>query len=69
MFQRFHRGETSKPLNKFSLMKHKKRVATRYAQNEEHLEILRELLNLEDTQLTDEESDNSTDLEHFDFTL
>ena len=50
-------------------MKYKKRVATRYAQNEEHLEILRELLNLEDTQLTDEDSDNSTDLEHFDFTL
>lgn len=72
MFQRFHRGETSKPLNKFSLMKYKKRVATRYAQqahDEEHLEILKELLNMEDAQLTDDERANSTDLTDFNFTL
>ena len=50
-------------------MKYKKRVATRYAQNEEHLEILRELLNMEDAQLTDDESANSTDLTDFNFTL
>lgn len=53
-------------------MKYRKRVATRYAQqthNEEHLEMLRELLNWEDAQLSDDERDNSTDLEHFDFTL
>ena len=50
-------------------MKYRKRVATRYAQNEEHLEILRELLNMEDAQLTDDESANSTDLTDVDFTI
>ena len=48
------------------------RVATRYAHkamDEEHLEILRELLNMEDAQLTDDESANSTDLTDFNFTL
>lgn len=72
MFQRFHRGETSKPLDKFSVMKNNKRVATRYAHkamDEEHLEILRELLNLEEAQLTDDESANSTDLTNFNFNL
>ena len=49
-----------------------KRVATRYAQqamDEEHFEILRELLNMEDAQLTDDESANSTDLTDFNFTI
>ena len=53
-------------------MKDTKRVATRYAHkamDEEHLEILRELLNMEDAQLTDDESANSTDLTDFDFTI
>ena len=59
-------------------MKNFIRAATRYAQkaakadtvqNEEHLEILRELLNMEDTQLTDDERDNSTDLTEFNFNL
>lgn len=59
-------------------MKYFIRVATRYAQktakadtvqDEEHLEILRELLNMEDTQLTDDERDNSTDLTEFNFNL
>ena len=59
-------------------MKNFIRVATRYAQkaakadtvqNEEHLEILSELLNMEDAQLTDDESANSTDLTDFDFTI
>ena len=53
-------------------MKNNKRVATRYAlqaHDEEHLEILRELLNMEDAQLTDDESGNSTDLTDFDFTI
>lgn len=54
------------------------RVATRYAQktakadtvqDEECLEILRELLNMEEAQFTDDESANSTDLTDFDFTL
>ena len=54
------------------------RVATRYAhrtaeadtiQNEEHLEILRELLNMEDAQLTDDECDSSAELSYFDFKL
>ena len=49
-----------------------KRVATRYAQqtmDEEHLEILKELLNMEDAQLTDDERANSTDLTNFNFNL
>ena len=50
-------------------MKYKKRVATRYAQNEEHLEILRELLNMEDAQLNNDELDSSSELENFNFTL
>lgn len=53
-------------------MKYTKRVATRYAHkamDEEHLEILRELLNMEEAQLTDEESANSTDLTNFNFNL
>ena len=59
-------------------MKYFIRVATRYAQktakadtvqDEEHLEILRELLNMEDTQLADDERDNSTDLTEFNFNL
>ena len=48
------------------------RVATRYATkalDEEHLQILKELLNMEDTQLTDDERDNSTDLTEFNFNL
>ena len=54
------------------------RVATRYAQktakadmaqDEEHLEILRELLNMEDTQLNNDECDSSTDLTNFNFNL
>ena len=53
-------------------MKYKKRVATQYAQqahDEEHLEILKELLNMEEAQLTDDESANSTDITDFDFTI
>ena len=54
------------------------RSAPRYAtktpnactlQDEEHLEILKELLNMEGVQLTDDERDSSTELENFDFTL
>ena len=56
----------------------KTRVATRYAQktakadkvqDEEHLEILMELLNMEDAQLNNDERDSSLELEIFDFTL
>ena len=52
--------------------------AIRYAQktakadtvhDEEHLEILSELLNMEDAQLTDDESANCTDLTNFNFNL
>lgn len=59
-------------------MTNKQRVATRYApktanadkgQNEEYLHIIKELLNLEDAKLTDDERDSSTELENFDFTL
>lgn len=53
-------------------MQDTQRVATQYAQqamDEEHLEILRELLNMEDAQLTDDERDNSTDLTNFNFNL
>lgn len=54
------------------------RVATRYAQktakadmaqDEEHLEILRELLNMEEAQLNNDELDSSSELENFNFTL
>ena len=38
-------------------------------QDEEHLEILRELLNMEDAQLNNDERDSSSELEIFDFTL
>ena len=38
-------------------------------QDEEHLEILQELLIMEDVQLTDDECDSSSELEIFDFTL
>ena len=53
-------------------MKDTKRVATRYAHkamDEEHLEILRELLNMEDAQLNNDERDSSSELEIFDFAL
>ena len=53
-------------------MKDTKRVATRYAlqaHDEEHLEILRELLNMEDAQLNNDELDSSSELENFNFTL
>jgi hypothetical protein len=39
------------------------------AQDEEHLEILRELLNMEDAQLNNDELDSSSELENFNFTL
>ena len=38
-------------------------------QDEEHLEILRELLNMEDAQLNNDELDSSSELENFNFTL
>lgn len=56
----------------------KQRVATRYAQktakadmaqDEEHLEILRELLNMEDAQLNNDELDSSSELSNFNFNL
>ena len=59
-------------IDKISVMKDRKRVATRYAQqalDEEHLRIIKELLDMEDAQVTDDERDNSTDLENFDFNL
>ena len=49
-----------------------KRVATRYApqaMDKEHLQTLKELLNMEDAQLTDDERANSTDLTNFNFNL
>ena len=54
------------------------RVATQYAtkapsactlQDEEHLKIIEELLNMKDEQLSDDERSDSTELEKFDFTL
>ena len=38
-------------------------------QDEEYLEILRELLNMEDAQLNNDELDSSSELENFNFTL
>ena len=59
-------------IDKLLAMIDTKRVATRYAQqamDKEHLEILKELLNMEDAQLTDDERANSTDLTNFNFNL
>ena len=59
-------------IDKLLAMIDTKRVATRYAQqamDKEHFEILKELLNMEDAQLTDDERDNSTDLTNFNFNL
>lgn len=36
-------------------------------QDEEYLEILRELLNMEDTQLNNDECDNNTDLTNINY--
>ena len=38
-------------------------------QDEEHLEILRELLNMEDAQLNNDELDSSSELSNFNFNL
>ena len=63
---------------KFIEMIDKTRVATRYAQktakadkvqDEEHLEILRELLKMEDAQLNNDELDSSSELSNFNFNL
>ena len=59
-------------IDKLLAMIDTKRVATRYAQqamDKEHFEILKELLNMEDAQLTDDERANSTDLTDFNFNL
>lgn len=54
------------------------RVATRYAQktakadtvqDEEHLQIIEELLSMKDEHLTDDECDSSVELEKFNFKL
>ena len=59
-------------------MKNHMRSAPRYAtktpdaytlQDEEHLQIIEELLNMKDAEFTDDEHDNSIELEKFDFTL
>lgn len=38
-------------------------------QDEEHLQIIEELLNMKDAEFTDDEHDNSIELEKLDFTL
>lgn len=59
-------------------MKNHIRSATRYApktpdacklQDEELIQIIEELLNMKDAEFTDDEHDNSIELEKFDFTL
>lgn len=59
-------------------MKNHMRSVPRYAtktpdacalQDEEHLQIIEELLNMKDAEFTDDEHDNSIELEKFDFTL
>jgi hypothetical protein len=59
-------------------MKNHIRSATRYApktpdacklQDEELIQIIEELLNMEDTQLNNDECDSSTDLTNFNFNL
>ena len=59
-------------------MKNHIRSAPRYAtktsdagtlQDEEHLQIIEELLSMKDEQLSDDERDNSVELEKFNFKL
>ena len=59
-------------------MKNHMRSAPRYAtktpdaytlQDEEHLHIIEELLNKKDAEFTDDECDNSVELENFNFKL
>ena len=59
-------------------MKNFIKVALRYAtktpnactlQDEEHLQIIEELLSMKDEHLTDDECDNSVELEKFNFKL
>ena len=59
-------------------MKNHMRSAPRYAtktpdaytlQDEEHLQIIEELLSMKDEQLSDDERDNSVELEKFNFKL
>ena len=59
-------------------MKNHMRSAPRYAtktpdacalQDEEHLHIIEELLNMKDAEFTDDECDNSVELEKFNFKL
>ena len=59
-------------------MKNHIRSATRYApktpdacklQDEELIQIIEELLSMKDAEFTDDEHDNSIELEKFDFTL
>lgn len=38
-------------------------------QDEEHLQIIEELLNMKDAEFTDDECDNNVELEKLDFTL
>lgn len=59
-------------------MKNHMRSAPRYAtkppdactlQDEEHIQIIEELLNMKDAEFTDDECDNSVELEKFNFNL
>jgi hypothetical protein len=59
-------------------MTDKQRVATRYApktanadmtHDEEHIQIIKELLNVEDAQLNNDECDSSSELSNFNFNL
>jgi hypothetical protein len=59
-------------IDKLLAMIDTKRVATRYAQqtmDEEHLEILKELLSMEGVQLNGDERDSSTELSNVNLKL
>jgi non-homologous end joining protein Ku len=65
-------------LKRLKNMKNHMRSASRYAtktpdacalQDEEHLQIIEELLNMKDAEFTNDECDNSVELEKFNFKL
>ena len=58
-----------KSLIKVALRNSTKAPSACALQDEEHLQIIEELLNMEDTQLNNDECDSSTDLTNFNFNL
>ena len=58
-----------KSLIKVALRNSTKAPSACTLQDEEHLQIIEELLNMKDAEFTDDECDSSSELEFFNFTL